>query len=144
MLDVQLSPGDPIFWLHHAYLDKLWWDWQSKDLEARIAVISGPNTQTFRGFNQTGRPPFSPPEGDNSSFPFDPACSRGPPSLPPGGFNGTFGMPMKPDAAIIDYFGDGGNVTTMNHVLFSSGILPNVTIGDVMDIRSGFVCAEYL
>lgn len=28
MGDVRFSPSDPIFWLHHAYCDKLWWDWQ--------------------------------------------------------------------------------------------------------------------
>jgi len=22
------SPSDPVFWLHHAFCDKLWWDWQ--------------------------------------------------------------------------------------------------------------------
>lgn len=26
-----MSPNDPFFWLHHAYLDKLWNDWQAID-----------------------------------------------------------------------------------------------------------------
>lgn len=27
MSDASLSPADPIFWLHHANLDRLWWQW---------------------------------------------------------------------------------------------------------------------
>lgn len=33
---------DPIFWLHHSNLDRAWWSWQTRDLEARIRDISGP------------------------------------------------------------------------------------------------------
>jgi len=29
MGDIKFSPSDPIFWLHHAYCDKIWWDWQN-------------------------------------------------------------------------------------------------------------------
>ncbi len=28
MGDIKFSPSDPVFWLHHAYCDKVWWDWQ--------------------------------------------------------------------------------------------------------------------
>ncbi|KAJ1926581.1 hypothetical protein IWQ60_003661 [Tieghemiomyces parasiticus] len=31
------SPNDPIFWLHHAFLDKLWFEWQSKNSATRWA-----------------------------------------------------------------------------------------------------------
>jgi tyrosinase len=27
MSDASVSPADPIFWLHHANLDRLWWSW---------------------------------------------------------------------------------------------------------------------
>jgi tyrosinase len=27
MSDASVSPADPIFWLHHANLDRLWWEW---------------------------------------------------------------------------------------------------------------------
>jgi|SRR4051812_36203540 len=27
MSDASVSPADPIFWLHHANLDRLWWQW---------------------------------------------------------------------------------------------------------------------
>jgi hypothetical protein len=29
MSDASVSPADPIFWLHHANLDRLWWRWYS-------------------------------------------------------------------------------------------------------------------
>lgn len=35
------SPGDPLFYLHHAWLDKVWWDWQSRNLPARVRDITG-------------------------------------------------------------------------------------------------------
>jgi tyrosinase len=27
MSDASVSPADPVFWLHHANLDRLWWEW---------------------------------------------------------------------------------------------------------------------
>jgi len=37
------SPGDPLFYLHHTWLDKIWADWQSRDKARRIKEISGTN-----------------------------------------------------------------------------------------------------
>ncbi|KAF9553250.1 Di-copper centre-containing protein [Agrocybe pediades] len=34
------SPADPLFFLHHANLDRLWWKWQSMDLRRRLTDIS--------------------------------------------------------------------------------------------------------
>ncbi|RKP37296.1 hypothetical protein BJ085DRAFT_19981, partial [Dimargaris cristalligena] len=31
------SPNDPIFWLHHTFLDKLWAEWQQKNANTRLA-----------------------------------------------------------------------------------------------------------
>ncbi|KAI8612372.1 hypothetical protein BC830DRAFT_1083412 [Chytriomyces sp. MP71] len=28
MTDITLSPNDPLFWMHHAFVDYLWWRWQ--------------------------------------------------------------------------------------------------------------------
>lgn len=42
MGDLFISPADPIFHLHHANLDRLWWSWQKLNLSARLVDISGP------------------------------------------------------------------------------------------------------
>ncbi|KAJ8520002.1 hypothetical protein ONZ45_g3148 [Pleurotus djamor] len=44
MYEVFSSPGDPIFYLHHANIDRIWWIWQSKDLKKRLKDISGRTT----------------------------------------------------------------------------------------------------
>ncbi|KAF8470803.1 hypothetical protein BDZ91DRAFT_550920 [Kalaharituber pfeilii] len=38
------SPGDPLFYLHHTYIDKLWWDWQRANLDSRLKEIAGMTT----------------------------------------------------------------------------------------------------
>ncbi|KAF2194377.1 amino acid transporter [Zopfia rhizophila CBS 207.26] len=43
MLDVVASPSDPLFFLHHTNLDRLWWEWQQANLSARLTDISGRN-----------------------------------------------------------------------------------------------------
>ncbi|EAU83695.1 monooxygenase [Coprinopsis cinerea okayama7 len=50
MVNPYSSPGDPLFYLHHGNLDRIWWKWQSADLANRLNAISGPTTQ---------RPPFT-------------------------------------------------------------------------------------
>ncbi|KAI5798769.1 hypothetical protein FPQ18DRAFT_366119 [Pyronema domesticum] len=42
--DVYSSPGDPLFYLHHAQMDRLWWKWQQMDPERRLKDIAGPDT----------------------------------------------------------------------------------------------------
>ncbi|OBR03259.1 Tyrosinase central domain protein [Colletotrichum higginsianum IMI 349063] len=42
LTDLYCSPGDPLFFLHHANMDRAWWSWQSRDLETRLTDISGP------------------------------------------------------------------------------------------------------
>jgi len=36
------SPNDPLFWLHHCFIDKIWYDWQSMSPD-RAAAYSGFN-----------------------------------------------------------------------------------------------------
>ncbi|KAK1828919.1 hypothetical protein QBC39DRAFT_384610 [Podospora conica] len=36
------SPNDPLFFLHHANVDRLWWDWQQKDPKNRTFTYYGP------------------------------------------------------------------------------------------------------
>ena len=38
--DFYVSPGDPMFWLHHAMIDRVWWIWQLMDLEKRLGEVS--------------------------------------------------------------------------------------------------------
>ncbi|KAJ3049504.1 hypothetical protein HK102_012480, partial [Quaeritorhiza haematococci] len=41
----QLSPNDPIFWLHHAVVDKFWYDWQSQPTNLQKFDGAAYNTQ---------------------------------------------------------------------------------------------------
>jgi len=119
------SPGDPIFYLHHTYLDKVWWGWQALNLPARLSDITGRNVQDpCVGFPGA-------PNGPNNTFPF-------PNGTFPGCANNT--TPVIPQS--VD--GDPGNVTTLNHVLNMFGIVSNATIRDVTDIRSELLCYEYV
>lgn len=44
--DVQTSPGDPLFYLHHGMIDRVWWIWQQLDVTTRTSAegISGTGT----------------------------------------------------------------------------------------------------
>ena len=42
MGDLYASPTDPIFFMHHCNLDRVWWSWQMRDLKHRLTDISGP------------------------------------------------------------------------------------------------------
>lgn len=44
MTDFFSSPGDPLFFVHHAQIDRLWALWQNKDLKHREYAISGTGT----------------------------------------------------------------------------------------------------
>lgn len=39
--DFYISPGDPVFWLHHGQIDRVWWIWQNLDPAARTNVVAG-------------------------------------------------------------------------------------------------------
>lgn len=108
------SPGDPVFYLHHTWLDKVWWDWQALNLSSRLYDISGSNYQP-----------------ENTTL-FD----------IPGGNGGKLGNGSHP--APPPYTGDPGNITTLIHSLSTLGIIPNATVGDVMDIGGGYLCYEYV
>ncbi|KAJ5024613.1 hypothetical protein J3E73DRAFT_391961 [Bipolaris maydis] len=72
-----------------------------------------------------------------------PANGTGVPSAP--------GAPQNPTNHLggtgpefTNYFGDnGGNVTTLNHNIYMADILPNVTIGQLMDLNGPVICSEY-
>jgi hypothetical protein len=45
--------ADPIFYLHHAFLDKLWWQWVGMNLSSRIDDMSGRSTVDMPYVNVT-------------------------------------------------------------------------------------------
>jgi len=109
--------------MHHGFVDKMWWDWQKVDLTKRLTDMSGPNAQD----PATGFIEF--------------------PNM--GGIEGQSKMWGKPTAEMKavtpnPQSGDNGTVTTLNHVLTSLGIIPDTTIKEIMDIRGGYLCYEYV
>ena len=38
------SPGDPLFWLHHAFVDKIWYDWQYQNGGANLYAYDSATT----------------------------------------------------------------------------------------------------
>lgn len=49
-----------------------------------------------------------------------------------------------PSAAFVDYSGDPGNITTLNHTLWMGNVIPNITAGEVMDTKNYPLCFEYV
>ncbi|KAK7705175.1 hypothetical protein SLS64_008069 [Diaporthe eres] len=107
ILSVAGSPAEPLFFLHHTNLDRLWWNWQQAD----------PDTRTYDIGNWSNIPPYSYLEQQYLDY---------------------------PSSSLIDYSGDNGNITTLQHVLWIADIVPNVTIADVMDLSGETICAEYV
>jgi len=101
LVNPQSSPGDPIFYLHHAWIDKLWWDWQARDLETRLTDMAGRNKQTgfgpggFGGGGFGGFPGFGGGSGDNGGNGDGGAPGVPGAFVPPGGFGppGSFNPP---------------------------------------------------
>jgi tyrosinase len=116
------SSGDPLFFMHHGFVDKMWADWQAEDPQTRYKEIGGLNAQD--------------PDVGFSEF--------------PGGMEQESSMWGTPSSAILAVTpdpasgDDGGKNLTLNHVMSSLGIIPNATVADVMDIKGGYLCYEYV
>lgn len=125
MRDPIASPGDPLFYLHHTWLDKVWWDWQALDLPARLTDIGGPNLQgSYEGFPEDLVEDFWGFIDENGGPP--PSSIRGPE------------IPVQiPE-------GDPAGVTTLDHILNMFGVYQNATIREVMDIGGELLCYEYV
>jgi len=83
MLNPVSSPGDPIFFLHHAWLDWLWAKWQAQDPSARLRDIAGNNRGVLGGvFGGPSSPGFGvgPPPGGGGA-----GGGAGIPTIPGGG-----------------------------------------------------------
>ncbi|PVH93785.1 Di-copper centre-containing protein [Periconia macrospinosa] len=143
MMNVFSSPGDPLFYLHHAYLDRIWWQWQSKNLSSRLTEVTGRNQGGFFfpvSSNGTILGPFS--RGDISGCDPFPGFPGGPGG--PGGFPGFPGFPPPQNGPWVKIDGDPANITTLGHVINVEGSIPNVTIKDVMNIQGDVLCYEYI
>ncbi|CAJ2507926.1 Uu.00g091120.m01.CDS01 [Anthostomella pinea] len=55
--DIYSSPGDPLFFMHHANMDRLWHKWQHLDWDTRQSDIGGPDTQFAYPFDFFGTNP---------------------------------------------------------------------------------------
>jgi len=54
MVDVFCAPGDPLFYMHHTNLDRIYWEWQKRDLLVRLHQVGGPVIATdYTGVNVT-------------------------------------------------------------------------------------------
>lgn len=52
--DLFNSPGEPLFYLHHANIDRVLWLWQQNDLERRLLEVGGPvKSFDYGGVNVT-------------------------------------------------------------------------------------------
>ncbi|RAH68073.1 tyrosinase family protein [Aspergillus aculeatinus CBS 121060] len=105
MEHVSFSAFDPIFFLHHTNLDRLWTQWQSKNA-SRLTAMGGPLVATQTLFGEA-QPSF-------------------------------LGV-----SAFVPYFGDHGNVTTVNHTLWLAGLAENITVADAMDVSNEKICITY-
>ncbi|KAK3934312.1 hypothetical protein QBC46DRAFT_359102 [Diplogelasinospora grovesii] len=59
MSNMYSSPGDPLFWLHHANLDRIWNTWQRASWPARKTAIGGPDTMWAYPYNFFGDIPYN-------------------------------------------------------------------------------------
>jgi tyrosinase len=59
MSDVYSSPSDPVFFMHHTFVDRNWYRWQNADPNNRMYQLSGNvglgNVLTSRGIRQDVR-----------------------------------------------------------------------------------------
>lgn len=55
--DLYVSPGDPLFYLHHGMIDRTWWIWQQLDKRTR---------QSEKGISGTGTFLDSPPSANTT------------------------------------------------------------------------------
>lgn len=96
MHDINCSAGAPTFYLHHNYIDRLWWQWQQANSSSRMYDISG-NTLNETYLEEEGL------------------------TAPIGGY---------------------ANIT-LDYALNVQDMLPDVKIGEIMNVHGGYLCYEY-
>ncbi|CAH0027308.1 unnamed protein product [Clonostachys rhizophaga] len=60
MYDPAASPGEPLFYLHHTNLDRLWWEWQQDNLTFRLTDMGGQNMPSEEFLRENGFPDPTP------------------------------------------------------------------------------------
>lgn len=141
---------DPVFYLHHTWLDKKWWDWQKENPE-RIYDIGGGKDGYIPGIAGPPPPGVFPPGFENLNltllFP-DGAPLPGIPFMqpPPGVLPPGVVMPAVNTSAPPSW--RPGNVTVedpvaLEDVIDMLGVIPSPLVADVMDIQGGYLCYEY-
>lgn len=71
MVNPVSSPGDPVFYLHHTWLDRIWAQWQAQNPQVRLKEMGG-NNKPNNGFGGLGGP-FALPPGFNPGSLFPPS-----------------------------------------------------------------------
>ncbi|KAI0127800.1 hypothetical protein BJ170DRAFT_387864 [Xylariales sp. AK1849] len=106
MQDAALSPGDPVFFLHHTNLDRLWWLWQSANLTSRLTDMGGQNVPTA-AFNAQND--WAAPGANFTDYSGDPANITT--------LSHVLSMyDMIPNVTIAEIMDIGGNVTCAEYV----------------------------
>ncbi|KAF7589831.1 hypothetical protein BBP40_003641 [Aspergillus hancockii] len=77
MADIKSSPGDPIFFMHHMYIDRVWWLWQKEDPINRLYDISGPTLNHTANVEPAGGWPNATLHYELSSFNIKPNVTIG-------------------------------------------------------------------
>lgn len=42
MIDTWISPSDPLFYVFHANIDRIWWKWQQQNPPANLFAVGNP------------------------------------------------------------------------------------------------------
>lgn len=106
-----------MFYLHHAFIDKLWWDWQTADVENRLYTIGGP---TVKDTNRTAPVPKGMPSSLRKRAGEKRATGR------------------------TSSIGNDTTTTMLSPQLSLLGLLPDITAEEVMDIRNEILCYQYV
>lgn len=65
MTQTATSPGDPVFFLHHVFINMLWAKWQLVDPSNRTYWIGGNNVQSIFSGSDAEHRSFKDYDGDN-------------------------------------------------------------------------------
>lgn len=67
MGDIIASAGDPLFYLHRTWVDKLWWDWQNHNLSSRLYDMGRRNRSVQDSGNDIDHSSLNTMNGDPGS-----------------------------------------------------------------------------